>query len=378
MGAVLNPGSLQFATGWRATDYVRAAGGTQRFADPGRAFVVLPNGQSTPAGLSAPGRRAGRRCRRAASWWCRRTPRPSRTRGFIRDADRRCSSQVTTRPPRRSRSCVRTGATRPRDGVRLRVLRPGHLAAAAAAARSLPARGGAAARRGQRLRRRRPDRDAQRALPAGRDAWRPARPAHQRHFWFVNFQALPFLEATFRLDRAAGRDERARHDHRPRLRREDAPVAGERVAPGVAVGLQDFIGTGLYAGEYVVASKRFGPWTLTLGLGWGRLGTGADIGNPLAMISPRFARRGREVGEGGTPQFRRPVPRRARRAVRRPRVDPADVCDALRRAWRGCARRSKVRRRAARRARRLPRAHDRPARRGGVAAEFRPAMESNG
>ena len=51
VGAVLNPGSLQFRTGWRATDYVRAAGGAQRFADAGRAFVVLPNGQSAPAGL---------------------------------------------------------------------------------------------------------------------------------------------------------------------------------------------------------------------------------------------------------------------------------------------------------------------------------------
>ncbi|WP_235907751.1 polysaccharide biosynthesis/export family protein [Siccirubricoccus phaeus] len=53
VGSVLNPGSLQFATGWRAADYVRAAGGEQRFADGSRAFVVLPNGQSTPAGLGA-------------------------------------------------------------------------------------------------------------------------------------------------------------------------------------------------------------------------------------------------------------------------------------------------------------------------------------
>jgi protein involved in polysaccharide export with SLBB domain len=53
VGAVLNPGSLQFTTGWRAGEYVRASGGTQRFSDSGRAFVVLPNGQSTPAGLGA-------------------------------------------------------------------------------------------------------------------------------------------------------------------------------------------------------------------------------------------------------------------------------------------------------------------------------------
>lgn len=53
VGAVQNPGSLQFTSGWRARQYVQAAGGTQRFADPGRAFLVLPNGTSTPAGLGA-------------------------------------------------------------------------------------------------------------------------------------------------------------------------------------------------------------------------------------------------------------------------------------------------------------------------------------
>jgi len=53
VGAVQNPGSLQFVSGWRASRYVEAAGGAQRFADPGRAFLVLPNGQSVPAGLGA-------------------------------------------------------------------------------------------------------------------------------------------------------------------------------------------------------------------------------------------------------------------------------------------------------------------------------------
>ncbi|RVT96680.1 polysaccharide biosynthesis/export protein [Rhodovarius crocodyli] len=53
VGSVLNPGSLQFTTGWRAERYVRAAGGPQRFADASRAFIVLPNGTSVPAGLGA-------------------------------------------------------------------------------------------------------------------------------------------------------------------------------------------------------------------------------------------------------------------------------------------------------------------------------------
>ncbi len=51
VGAVLNPGSLQFRTGWKAAQYIAAAGDTQRFADPDRAFVVLPDGSSVPARL---------------------------------------------------------------------------------------------------------------------------------------------------------------------------------------------------------------------------------------------------------------------------------------------------------------------------------------
>ncbi|MEM7438836.1 MAG: YjbH domain-containing protein [Pseudomonadota bacterium] len=44
-----------------------------------------------------------------------------------------------------------------------------------------------------------------------------------------------------------------------------------RFLPAVTVGLQDFIGTGVYSGEYIVATKTLHP-TLkaTLGVGWGR------------------------------------------------------------------------------------------------------------
>lgn len=67
--------------------------------------------------------------------------------------------------------------------------------------------------------------------------------------------------------------------------------------------MQDAIGTGLYAGEYLVASKRYGPVDFTLGLGWGRLGTGGDFGNPLTAVSGRFGTRSRQVGQGGTPSL---------------------------------------------------------------------------
>jgi len=84
VGSVLNPGSLQFSSGWRAHDYVRAAGGTQRFADRSRAFVVLPNGQSTPAGLSA-WQSGGPPVPPGSLVVVPQDPSPYETWGFVRD-----------------------------------------------------------------------------------------------------------------------------------------------------------------------------------------------------------------------------------------------------------------------------------------------------
>ena len=84
VGAVLNPGSLQFATGRRASDYVRAAGGEQRFADGGRAFVVLPNGQSVPAGLGA-WQQGGPPVPPGSLVVVPQDPTPYETWGFVRD-----------------------------------------------------------------------------------------------------------------------------------------------------------------------------------------------------------------------------------------------------------------------------------------------------
>lgn len=72
-----------------------------------------------------------------------------------------------------------------------------------------------------------------------------------------------------------------------------------RYRPSVAIGLQDFIGTGLYGGEYVVATKSLTPRVkVTAGLGWGRLGSYGSIGKtgdrPIEVI-----------GEGGVPTYDR-------------------------------------------------------------------------
>jgi len=70
--------------------------------------------------------------------------------------------------------------------------------------------------------------------------------------------------------------------------------------PAVAIGLQDFVGSGVYSSEYVVATKAFGPVRVTGGLGWGRLGTHNDIGTPFGERPDEDIRSG---VEGGTANF---------------------------------------------------------------------------
>jgi len=74
--------------------------------------------------------------------------------------------------------------------------------------------------------------------------------------------------------------------------------------PALAVGLRDPGGTGLFAGEYLVASKRWHKLDVSLGLGWGYLGSRGNLGNPLGFLGPRFAtRQNSQVGSGGTAQL---------------------------------------------------------------------------
>lgn len=68
-----------------------------------------------------------------------------------------------------------------------------------------------------------------------------------------------------------------------------------RYLPAVKIGLQDFVGTELQSGEYLVATKHLTPaLKVSAGLGWGRLGSYGDIGSPLGD------RKDTDFGEGGT------------------------------------------------------------------------------
>ena len=69
--------------------------------------------------------------------------------------------------------------------------------------------------------------------------------------------------------------------------------------PQVAVGLRDILGTGVWNGEYLVASKRFGDLDVSAGVGWGRFAERAVIKNPLTQLSDGFAVREGSSSLGG-------------------------------------------------------------------------------
>ncbi len=49
----------------------------------------------------------------------------------------------------------------------------------------------------------------------------------------------------------------------------------------MAFGKRDIAGTGLFDGEYLVASKQAGPFDFTLGMAWGYAGNAGNITNPF-------------------------------------------------------------------------------------------------
>ncbi len=69
------------------------------------------------------------------------------------------------------------------------------------------------------------------------------------------------------------------------------------IFPSIAVGLRDFIGTGLYSGEYFVASKSLASGIdVSVGIGWGRLAGRNSYDNIFGFNE----RKDRNFGQGGS------------------------------------------------------------------------------
>ncbi|MDE2344722.1 MAG: YjbH domain-containing protein [Betaproteobacteria bacterium] len=82
-------------------------------------------------------------------------------------------------------------------------------------------------------------------------------------------------------------------DFKLRLREESA------LWPELALGMTDIGGTGLFSSEYLVGSKRSGAFDWSLGLAWGYLGSSDNVKNPFTWLSPSYAVRNINAGQGG-------------------------------------------------------------------------------
>jgi len=69
--------------------------------------------------------------------------------------------------------------------------------------------------------------------------------------------------------------------------------------PQISAGFRDVGGTGLFSGEYLVASKQWGRFDFTFGMGWGYLASRGNVSNPLTLLSERFEDRNASTGQGG-------------------------------------------------------------------------------
>lgn len=129
--------------------------------------------------------------------------------------------------------------------------------------------------------------------------------------WSMSVQPLEWLEATLRYT-----------DTRTKLYSNDPAFSGDQTykdkgldfkfrlmqestwVPQVSVGFRDLMGTGLFDSEYLVASKRYGSFDFTLGMGWGNMAESGNISNPFCEMSENWCQRNNSYsGNGGKFEF---------------------------------------------------------------------------
>ena len=110
----------------------------------------------------------------------------------------------------------------------------------------------------------------------------------------ISYQITPWFEGTFRY---TGFNDFYHYD-----RNYEAKLrlwSEQEYLPQVAIGIRDAVGTGIFGTEYVVASKAYGNFDVTFGLGWGRLAGRGIVDNPMTQLSDSFAVRDSFTGKGG-------------------------------------------------------------------------------
>ena len=119
------------------------------------------------------------------------------------------------------------------------------------------------------------------------------------------FQIAPHLTGAFRYSRVPGlmpdKDNpgqyEALYDRSFDLRWQVLEEGENR--PALAIGLNDFVGTGVYSSEYIVATKTLNDkLRVTAGLGWGRLGSHGSIGGIGSRPAYDYSSTGGEFNAG--------------------------------------------------------------------------------
>ncbi|HKQ45278.1 MAG TPA: YjbH domain-containing protein [Rhizomicrobium sp.] len=125
---------------------------------------------------------------------------------------------------------------------------------------------------------------------------------NNQHYNF-GFQILPWLEGSFRYSGLQHFDPayKVYYDRAFGVKARLWDESG--IVPALAIGIDDIVGTGVYSGEYIVASKRFGDIDASFGMGWGRRAGTRAMRNPFALVFPSFNDRKSSFGQAGDAQF---------------------------------------------------------------------------
>ena len=119
-----------------------------------------------------------------------------------------------------------------------------------------------------------------------------------------SFQRNDWFEGTIRYSAVAGLFPKQTNFHDRSAGLKFRLMKESDLWPDVSIGIRDFLGTGVYSSEYVVASKHIGPFDLTAGMGFGQLADRNVLPNPLGLVVHQYkVRPPVSFGAGGIPDF---------------------------------------------------------------------------
>ena len=129
--------------------------------------------------------------------------------------------------------------------------------------------------------------------------------------WSISLQPFDWLETTLRYTDVRTRHYSANTDFSGDQSYKDKSFdvkfrlwQESDYLPQIALGFRDLMGTGLFDSEYIVASKRYGPFDFTLGVGWGNMAQSGNIRNPFCDYRTGWCQRSNSFsGNGGQFEF---------------------------------------------------------------------------